>query len=114
MALPLNSAAVYSKVHEWLEWEQTVLKPAVYSENGTVGLSEALEVLDKALSASHERFLIGTEHSLADIAIFSTLFHLREDNVLPGGVQAYLEALSLLAPFKNGVQNVRLQFEMHR
>lgn len=103
--LPLNSAEVYSKVHEWLEWEQSVLRPAVYSRNKSQ-LSSVLGTLEKAVTNSNSGFLVGTQYSLADVSIFSTLFPLRSGVSLPKAVADYMSVLSELPPFKEGIQKV--------
>ena len=104
--LPLNSAKVYSKVHEWLEWEQPVLRPAVYCKDAAQ-LPSVLQTLQKAVASSGGRFLVGAQHSLADIAIFSTLFHLRNDDSIPAAVTEYLKNLAQLPPFAEGIQKVQ-------
>ena len=91
-------------MHEWLEWEHSILRPAVYSQDATQ-LSLVLKTLENALKSSDE-FLVGMQHSLADIIIFSAMFHLRHDDALPETITGYLTKLSQLPLYEQGVQKV--------
>ena len=62
--------ALRFQVEDWLEWEETVLRPAARATNPSL-LQSALDKLAEALSAS--TFLVGKAITLADVAVFSTL-----------------------------------------
>lgn len=66
-------AAVATEVASWLEWEESVLRPATYIGEAAA-LAAALAHLAEAL-ASRE-FLAGGALTLADIAVFATLLPL--------------------------------------
>ena len=62
-------------VEDWLEWEETILRPAVGRGN-PAALQAALERLAKAVSAG--QYLVGNVVTLADIAVYSTLLPLSQ------------------------------------
>ena len=66
----MTPEALRFQVEDWLEWEETVLRPAAQGTNPSL-LQSALDKLAEALSAS--TFLVGKAITLADVAVFSTL-----------------------------------------
>ncbi len=66
--LPESSAL---EVLNWLDWEETVLRPQVHAQD-SAGIKQAAQHLQSALgSRSH---LVGTAPTLADIIIYVALY----------------------------------------
>ena len=90
-------------LHEnWLEWEETTLRPAVAAalrgkakgEDGQPALAPALSRLVESTSSSTPLFLGGgTSPALADVAVACSLLPLRgrEEDLLPASASSYLE-----------------------
>ena len=105
MELPRAAPQFYSKVHQWLEWERGVLRPAVYTKNGHQHLPAALKTLEEAVKGGEAKFLFSDVPSLADISIYSTLYPLK-DTSMPVDVVAYLQKLTEQKSFQTGIQKV--------
>lgn len=99
---PAFAPATSPSLHEnWLEWEETTLRPAVAAalrgkgrgQDGQPSLSSALARLEKANSGSG--FLGGgTAPALADVAVACTLLPLRSKKEhLPAAASSYLEGV---------------------
>ncbi len=66
--LPESSAL---EVLNWLDWEETVLKPQVHAQD-SAGIKQAAQHLQSALGSSSH--LIGTAPTLADVVIYAALY----------------------------------------
>lgn len=59
------------EVLNWLDWEETVLRPQVYAQD-SAGIKQAVQHLQSALGSSSH--LVGTAPTLADIVIYAALY----------------------------------------
>ncbi len=66
--LPDSSAL---EVLNWLDWEETVLRPQVHAQD-SAGIKQAAQHLQSALGSSSH--LVGTTPTLADVIIYAALY----------------------------------------
>lgn len=97
--LPLAAApAAEGQLSSWLNWEATVLRPAVL-----LGQADAaLRHLESALASSGH--VIGSTVSAADIAVYCTLLPLQLQGRLAGNVAGFMTKLSALAAVSSATE----------
>ncbi len=59
------------EVLNWLDWEETVLRPQVHAQD-SAGIKQAAQHLQSALGSSSH--LVGTAPTLADVVIYAALY----------------------------------------
>lgn len=96
----------YGRIFEWMEWEYSILRPVVYTLNSQEKLQEPLKVLETALKNGKTKFLLENDPTLADIVVFSSLFHLRDDPILPEAIATYLSSLATLKSCQEAIPKV--------
>jgi glutathione S-transferase len=62
----------FAEVESWLEWEESVLRPAIFGAGPS--LDSALQKLTRAVSS--RQHLVGDSVTLADVAVYATLLPL--------------------------------------
>ena len=72
--MPANSAL---KIFNWLDWEETVLLPSVYSRDSS-DIKKAVQHLQSALGG--RSYLVESSLTLADIVVYSTLLPVQVSN----------------------------------
>eukprot|EP00210_Caulerpa_lentillifera_P004700 g4484.t1 len=101
-----SDLVLYSQVHNWLEWERCILKPVVYSQDCVNRLTSVLLQLESVFGTGDQEYLIDDSLTVADVAVFATLFPLKTQEYIPGIVKAYLQRLANLKPFRKGVKKM--------
>ncbi|DBA80051.1 hypothetical protein WJX79_001269 [Trebouxia sp. C0005] len=86
------------EVLNWLDWEETVLRPQVYAQD-SAGIKQAVQHLQSALGSSSH--LVGTAPTLADIVIYAALYPVQDQ---AEGLQKYLQHLGQLPAFQKGIE----------
>ena len=99
-----NGQAYSPAVDDWLEYERTVLRPALKGGNAKK-VAAALTTLADGLSSGSGTHLVGDSTTAADVAVVVTL--LRSENVDPAAfppeVQSYLAAQTSHPTFAAGL-----------
>ncbi|GMH39956.1 hypothetical protein BSKO_07860 [Bryopsis sp. KO-2023] len=103
---PSNSFAI----QDWLEWETSQLRPAVYSDQRASVLPPTLAKLTEVLSK--KKFIMGDGPTLADIVVFSTLLPIAEE--LPEVISKFLKSMGALEQAKKGVEQALAGDTQHR